>query len=151
MPRCAVLCRLSPQALADLCVARQLYSSTLMRIKHQRQLLVLQLAQLISNAHSRPTEQTYRTDSVFYGVSGGAFLSVWLPEPCCVCKQALTSLLPLLCSETLNALFRVGPLASATPGSHPPGAVQADKETSTHVLTADCRLAIFVCVRRSTL
>jgi hypothetical protein len=77
VPCCAVLCRLTPQALADLCVARQLYSGTLMRIKQQRQLLVLQLAQLVSNAHSRPTEQTYRTDAVFYGVAGaGISLSV---------------------------------------------------------------------------
>jgi hypothetical protein len=63
-------CRLTPQALADLCVARQLYSNTLMRIKQQRQLLVLQLAQLVSNTHSRPAAQTYRTDAVFYGLAG---------------------------------------------------------------------------------
>lgn len=69
--RCGVLCcRLDHQALADLCVARQLYSSTLMRIKQQRQLLVLQMAQIVSSTHSRSTEQTYRTDAVFYGVSG---------------------------------------------------------------------------------
>jgi hypothetical protein len=68
---CAVLCcRLSPQALADLCVARQLYSSTLMRIKQQRQLLVLQLAQLISDAHSRSPALTYRTDAIFQSVTG---------------------------------------------------------------------------------
>lgn len=72
---CAVLCctvagRLSPQALADLCIARQLYSSTLMRIKQQRQLLVLQLAQLISKTHSRTTEGSYKTDSLFQSVEG---------------------------------------------------------------------------------
>lgn len=69
---CAVLCcaRLSHQALADLCVARQLYSSTLTRIKQQRQLLVLQLAQLVSAAHNRSTALTYRTDTVFQGVAG---------------------------------------------------------------------------------
>lgn len=65
-------CRLTPQALADLCVARQLYSSTLMRIKQQRQLLVLQLAQLVTNTHNKPAAETYRTDAVFYGLSGEA-------------------------------------------------------------------------------
>jgi hypothetical protein len=42
-----------------------------MRIKQQRQLLVLQLAQLVSNTHSSPAAQTYRTDAVFYGLTGG--------------------------------------------------------------------------------
>jgi hypothetical protein len=37
--------------------------------------LVLQLAQLISNAHSRSPALTYRTDAVFQSVSGGQGLS----------------------------------------------------------------------------
>lgn len=41
-----------------------------MRIKQQRQLLVLQLAQLISNTHSRSVEATYRTSEVFDAVQG---------------------------------------------------------------------------------
>jgi hypothetical protein len=41
-----------------------------MRIKQQRQLLVLQLAGLISNTHSRPTMVTYRTQEVFDAVKG---------------------------------------------------------------------------------
>jgi hypothetical protein len=60
-------CRLSAQALADLCVARQLYSSTVMRIKQQRQLLVLHLQQLLD----RYTDvRRYKTDNVFHGVAG---------------------------------------------------------------------------------
>jgi hypothetical protein len=60
-------CRLSPQALADLCVARQLYSSTVMRIKQQRQLLVLQLAQIIDSFSGM---QQYATDNVINNVAG---------------------------------------------------------------------------------
>jgi hypothetical protein len=62
-------CRLSPQALADLCVARQLYSSTVMRIKQQRQLLVLQLAQLL-DAFTGMSH--YSTDAVINSVAGEA-------------------------------------------------------------------------------
>lgn len=77
---CAVLCwcwccapttnRLTPQALADLCVARSLYSSTLTRIKNQRRLLVLQLAQVVNIAHLQGTVLTYRTDAVFNSETG---------------------------------------------------------------------------------
>lgn len=59
--------RLSPQALADLCVARQLYSSTVMRIKQQRQLLFLQLQQVLDQYTGM---QQYRTDAVFNSVGG---------------------------------------------------------------------------------
>jgi hypothetical protein len=68
-------CRLSPQALADLCVARQLYSSTVMRIKQQRQLLVLQLAQIIDSFSGM---QQYATDNVINNVAGEG------PMWCCV-------------------------------------------------------------------
>ncbi|WIA21201.1 hypothetical protein OEZ85_000449 [Tetradesmus obliquus] len=59
--------RLPPQALADLCVARQLYSSTVMRIKQQRQLLVLQLAALLDGTTGMAG---YATDAVINSVAG---------------------------------------------------------------------------------
>jgi hypothetical protein len=49
-------------------VARQLYSSTVMRIKQQRQLLVLQLAQIIGSFSGM---QQYATDNVINNVAGG--------------------------------------------------------------------------------
>lgn len=61
-------CRLTAQQLADLCVARQLYSSTVMKIKQQRQLLVLQLQQLLDRFTGM---QHYRTDAIFTSLAGG--------------------------------------------------------------------------------
>jgi hypothetical protein len=71
--------RLSEQALADLCVARQLYSASVSRIKQQRQLLILQLSQLLvrwappggaSGADGAGNSGMYATSRVFDAVTG---------------------------------------------------------------------------------
>lgn len=82
--RCCILCiisRLSSQQLADLCVARQLYSSTVMKIKQQRQLLVLQLQQLLDSFTGM---QHYRTDTVFTSVAGKQAVAVGLVAADCI-------------------------------------------------------------------
>jgi hypothetical protein len=65
-------------------VARQLYSSTVMRIKQQRQLLVLQLAQLLEDFTGL---QHYSTDMVINSVAGeggGVYLAVmYIACMCC--------------------------------------------------------------------
>jgi hypothetical protein len=92
--------RLSPQALADLCVARQLYSCTVTKVKQQRQLLILRLAQLLSRWAARG----YRTDAVFNDVAGACIYSLSVLQcavPSCLRCTCLS------CGEASHDLARV--------------------------------------------